>query len=144
MIRGHTSLSPSGPNTKLEPTNAKSSSRLIARAERLEHRLAGGGLEHEQREDHLQRQAPGDRPPIDRAPVRRQRVGDRQDDDQADERLQPAAGRRTGAMSATTAAPRRPRRRAPSTSRASYGARGGGTRRRVGVDSLGHQSSLST
>ena len=30
MIRGQTSLSPSGPNTKLEPTNAKSSSRLIA------------------------------------------------------------------------------------------------------------------
>ena len=30
MIRGHTSLSPSGPNTKLDPTNAKSSRRLIA------------------------------------------------------------------------------------------------------------------
>ena len=29
MIRGQTTLSPSGPNTKLDPTNAKSSSRLI-------------------------------------------------------------------------------------------------------------------
>ena len=36
MIRGHTALLPSGPNTKLEPTKAKSSSRLITAAERLE------------------------------------------------------------------------------------------------------------
>ena len=35
MIRGHTSLFPSGPNTKLDPTNAKSSSWLITAASDL-------------------------------------------------------------------------------------------------------------
>ena len=88
MIRGQTSLSPSGPKTKLDPTKAKSSSRLIAAPETLEHRLAERGLQHQEREDHLQRQPPGHRPPIDRAPVGRERVRHRHDDDEADERLQ--------------------------------------------------------
>ena len=87
MIRGHTTLSPSGPNTKLDPTKAKSSSRLIDAAERLEDALPGRGLEHEQGEEHLQAQAPRHRAQVDGAAVGRQRVGDRHDHDQPDERL---------------------------------------------------------
>ena len=62
---------------------------IDGRAEPLKDRLADRGLQHEQREDHLQRKAPGDGAPIDGTPVRRQGVGHRHDDDQADERLQP-------------------------------------------------------
>ena len=72
MIRGHTTLSPSGPNTKLDPTKAKSSSRLMTPPSVWKTLLADRGLQHDQREEHLQAQPPGDGPPIDRAPVGRE------------------------------------------------------------------------
>ena len=133
MIRGHTSLSPSGPKTKDEPTNAKSSSRLIAPPSVWNIRWPAPVFSTMQREQDLQREAPGDRPPVDGAPVGRQRVGDRQDDDQADERLQP----RHAAELREPRRAQRPRPRTPSTttSRRSNGARDG---RRL-ARSLGHR-----
>ena len=57
--------------------------------ERLEQPLTGRGLEHQQREHHLQDQPPRHGPPVDRAAVRRKRVRDAEDHDQSNERLQP-------------------------------------------------------
>jgi hypothetical protein len=64
-------LSPSGPNTNDGPATGEVEQAVDhALAERRSKSvLAGRRLEHEQREEHLQRQAPGHRLAIDRAAV---------------------------------------------------------------------------
>ncbi len=94
--------------------------------ERLEHALPDRGFQHQQRKDDLQGQPPGDRPQVDRPPVGRQGVGDGHDQDQAGQRLEPRHAAEGGNQSDHAADDnRRSKHRA---SRASYGARGGGTR----------------
>ena len=121
MIRGHTTLSPSGPNTNDEPTNAKSSSRLMRPPSVWNTRWPTRGLQHQQREDDLQRQPPGDRPAIDRAAVGGHRVGERHDHDQPDQRLQPRQAAEVTAAAQTAASPSAPSSTTPS--RLSNGAR---------------------
>ena len=87
MIRGHASLSPSGPKTNADADVAEVEQPVDGLAQGLEQIPAGRGLQHDQREQHLQAQAPGDGAPIDGVAGRRGAIGDGEDDQQPDQRL---------------------------------------------------------
>ena len=88
MIRGHDFLVAERPEDEARADECEVEQPVNRRAELLENRLAGRGLEHEQRENHLQRQPPHDGSPVDGPAVRGHRVRDSHDHDKADERLQ--------------------------------------------------------
>ena len=79
MILAQTGWFPIGPKTNDDPTAANAQQLPDLLAEKLERLLADRGLEHDQREQHLQPEAPGDRSHLDGAAVRRERVGDEAD-----------------------------------------------------------------
>src|SRR5262249_42066456 len=94
-------------------------------AERREDALADRRLQHDQREEDLQAEPPGDRRPVDRAAVGREGDGDTEDHDRAEERLKDAGHQRTSATISGTAAGARsaiaiawPARRAAASRRA--------------------------
>ena len=61
MIRAHTGWLPIGPNTNDEPDRREVEELADPVAQHLERPLADAGLQHDQRKQELQPEAPGDR-----------------------------------------------------------------------------------
>ena len=87
MIFGHACLLPSGPNTNDEPTSANASSLVMPSLAFWKITDARVGLQHAEREDDLQAEAPRDRLQVDGAAVGGHQVGDPEDHHQPHQRL---------------------------------------------------------
>ena len=84
---------PSSPNTNCGADVRVAQNAGDEIAQPAEQRLPGRNPQHEDREQQLEPQAPGDDPPADRAPVVRERHADGEDEYQADDAREPAPRR---------------------------------------------------